>query len=285
MPAPTPSGASADDATAAAAANAAAELRSDGVDTTVTEEDPKARPEWCPEKFAKFNEDGTFNASSSAIELSKAHSGLETRFTQDQQAANTQQGEDTQNGDDSTQNGDDLPASDHEPLTDASFWESLTDEYNKTGALSDESRVIVRDLGIPDAMVDDFIAGQAARGDQYHTQVTSVLGDNGAAEYDALVGWADGHMNVEEAKVFNDAVTSGDITSAQVAIRDLKAQYVAAEGSFGGLLLGGSTGGGPQGVQPFASRFEQSAAINDPRYTRDKDYHKSVEARVDISSF
>ena len=283
-PAPTSSGASADDAAAAAAANLAAENRADGTPTPTPDDDPKARPEWCPEKFARFNDDGTFNASTSATELSKAHGSLETRFTQGQQ------GDDgTQNEGDGTQNEGDEPAkwepAQSEPLTDVSFWNSLTEEYNASGELSVESRTIVRDLGIPDQMVDDFIAGQAARGNQYHEQVTGVLGANGSAEYDALVDWAGGTMTEEEAEVFNSAVTSGDLTRAQVAIRDLKNQYVATEGSFDGLLVGGAAGGGAQGVQPFNSRYEQSAAINDPRYSRDKAYRQGVEARMDISNF
>jgi len=284
-PAPTSSGASADDEGAAAAANLAAEHRAEGNDAPST--DPTVRPEWCPEKFARFNEDKTFNASLSATELSKAHGGLEARFTQGQQGDDgtvvDKDGNPVVNDDDNVDNADDLPAASDEPLTDKSFWDSLTAEYNDTGGLSTESRTIVRDLGIPDQMVEDFIAGQAARGEQYHASVTSVLGDNGAEEYDKLVDWAGDKMDADQAKVFNDAVTSGDRHRAQVAIRDLKTQYVAAEGSFDNLQVGGGAGGGNEGVQPFANRAEQSKAINDSRYGTDKAYTLSVQGRVDIS--
>jgi hypothetical protein len=272
------SGVSPDDQAAADAANLAAESRAEGNPTP----EPTERPEWCPEKFARFNDDGTFNASMSATELSKAHGGLEARFTQSQQDDLTE--DDLEEQDNAPD--DDLPAAEHEPITNEEFWDGLTTEFNETGELSAESRAIVRDLGIPEAMIDDYIAGQSARGDQYHDGVVSILGDNGAEDYEILVDWASsGGMTAEEADVFNAAVTSGDRHRAQVAIRDLKTQYIAAEGSFDTLAVGGGTGGGQQGVQPFASRYEQSAAINDPRYSRDKAYRQSVEARMDISDF
>jgi hypothetical protein len=262
-----------------AKADAAALARSEGdLLEPPAEADPKARPDWCPEKFARFNDDGTFNASESATALSGAHSSLETQFTQKQQGQEP--------ADEPKDEPKDEPADDNapEPLTDAEFWNSLTDEYNESGELSAESRTILRDIGIPDQMVDDFIAGQSARGDAYHNQVTSVLGDNGAAEYDALVDWAGENMTEEQANVFNDAVGSGDVTRAQVAIRDLKSLYVTANGSFGGLLGGSAPGNAPSGVTPFMSRHEQSTAINDPRYTRDSAYRELVEKRMEASN-
>lgn len=271
-----------EDAQATADALARAEHGLEG-DQSTTEPDKTARPDWCPEKFARFNDDGSFNASQSAEALSKGHGELEKQFTQKQQT-NAEPTEDELEEQDNAPADTNDSDDDDAPLTDANFWNSLTEEYNEKQELSPESRKILADLGVPDQMVDDYIAGQLARGDQYHNQATSVLGDNGAAEYDALVDWASaGGMSDEEAAIFNAAVTSGDVTKAQIAIRDLKAQYIRAEGSYGNLELGGGPGG-QAGAQPFPSRQQMTDAIRDPRYSKDPAYRAEIEKRIAVTT-
>lgn len=249
--------------------------------------DPTARPAWCPEKYARYNADGTFNASLAAAEMSK---GLEhanrmaTRNAQARADDTDDSGDDTQNeGDDNTgddaDEGNDAP----EPVVGEEFWTSLTDEYNEAGELSDESKAILKDLGIPETMVDDFIAGQEARAAQYETQVTSILG-GGSEEYNALVDWADENMSAEEAEAFNAAVSSGDVNKARMAVRQLKLDYVKAEGSDASLELGGNQGGGGSKAQPFGSRAEMSEAINNPKYARDPAYRAKVEQRIAVTN-
>jgi hypothetical protein len=273
-----------EDKAAEAEANAKAAARADqGIlpeGGAVSDGDAKDRPEWCPEKYARFNEDGSFSADLSAAEMSKGMDHLNKMATQNRQA----------DGDDGDGSGEEVPLSEQsgesdDALTSPEFWSGLTDEFNDNGKLTDESQKIVLDLGIPQQMIDDFIAGQAARGDAYQAKVTSVLGDNGASEYEALVAWGGENMTEAEAKVFNDSIQSGDMTRAQIAVRDLKVQYVKAEGSYDGLALGGSGSSGPAGAQPFASRYEQSQAIRDPRYEKDSAYRKSVEDRIVATSF
>ncbi len=256
-------------------------------DTSTPEPDKTERPEWCPEKFARFNEDGTFNASLSAEALAGGHKELEKQFTQKRQADNTDdqtEAEGEAEGDDQQQQTEGETEGEG-PVVEPEFWNSLTEEYNEHGDITPESRKILSDMGIPDEMVNDYIEGQKARGGQYHESVVSVLGDNGSAEYDALIDWAeDGNMTEAEAKVFNDAVTSGDITRAQIAIRDLKNQFVRNEGSYANLQLGGGPGGGSSLPTPYASRAQMSDAINDPRYSRDPAYRAEVEKRIGVTN-
>lgn len=273
-----------------AAELAAKELADKG--TGSLEVDPKTVPEWCAKKFARFNDDGTFNASLSAGALSQAHGSLETKFTQDNQQqsaddkADDKADDETPADDEADDKSDDK--ADDKPTDSAlnqEFWDSLTTEYNENGELSAESRNILHGKGIPDQMIDDYIAGTQARGDQYSQEITSVLGDNGSEQYEALVDWADENMDAAEAKAFNEAIQSNDITRAKVAIRDLKQSYVAAEGSYDGLMLGGSSGlGAKPGITPFGSRHEQSEAMNDKRYSKDPAYRAQVEARTLISN-
>lgn len=276
------------DAAAQAVADAKALARNEqGLEGNVST--PTAeRPSWCPEKYARHNEDGTFNSELSATEMAKGMDHLNKMVTQQQQKKSGDDIVDEGTVEDNTDDGGDESddKSTDEPLTSPDFWESLTDEYNDNGDLSAESRQIIKDLGVPDRMVEDFIEGQKARGDQWHSQATGVLGANGSAEYDALVDWAsrDGNMSEAEAAVFNEAVRSGDLTKAQVAIRDLKSQYIKAEGSYDGLMLAGNSSSVATSASPFPSREQMTAAINDPRYSKDPAYRKTVEDRIKVST-
>ena len=290
-----------DDAARAAADEAAIKrvedgtgLQGDGSDGTK----PKA-PEWCPEKYARYTKDGQFDAQASAEAISKGYSELEKQFTKDRQqkpkddeSDDDGEADDKSDGEGDDDNGEEPPPPEGDvdpPLFDTEFWTTLTAEYNENDGLSEESMKILTDnIGLPPQMIEDFIEGQRARAEQYQAKVTSVLGPNAQETYDALVDWAGGVLSKAEATAFNEAIHSGDLVKAQSAIRDLKGRYVEAEGDIASLTVRGNTGigGAPGGTaQPFASRAEQSAAINDKRYETDEAYRAKVAARIAVSTF
>jgi len=259
-----------------AVADAQANARAEQGILPESQREPTEAAPWCPEKYARFNDDGTFNSDLSATEMAKGMDHLNKMATQANQGDNEEVI--NEEADDNLEVIDDLPAPEHEPLTSPEFWDEMQTEYADTNELSVESRQIIRDMGIPDQMVNDYIAGQQARGDGYQNTVLNIL-PQGEAEYDALISWADDNMDEAEAEVFNEAIQSGEVTKAQVALRGLKHQYLAAEGSTGDLL-GGTPGAGSSTVEAYTSRVEMSAAMNDPRYSRDATYRAGVEARV-----
>jgi hypothetical protein len=240
--------------------------------------EPSEVPAWCPEKYARFNEDGSFNSDLAATEMSKGMDHLNKMATQNSQGQDDLTEDDLEEQDNAPAD-DDLPEPEHEPLTSPEFWEEMRQEYVNTNELSAESRQIIRDMGIPDQMVSDYIDGQQARAEGFTNTVTSIL-PGGQAEYEALIDWADSNMDPAEAEVFNDAILSGEVTKAQIALRGLKHQYSAVEGSTADMLGGAPSGSSGDSVSGFTSRAEMSAAINDPRYSRDATYRQGVEQRV-----
>lgn len=171
---------------------------------------------------------------------------------------------------------------------DVSQWQT---EFNQTRDVSAEGRAKIAE-GLkakqafgPDAdyegLVNDFIEGQKARVSNVETQLVTQAG--GADNYNQMVGWAASNLNESEISTYNKAMGSGDFNAMSLAVDGLRARYERVNGSNPQLLSGDNTisnaGGG------FASTFEMTQAMGDPRYRTDPVYRKQVEQRAMRSNF
>ncbi len=142
---------------------------------------------------------------------------------------------------------------------------------------------ILKQVGIPEDIVQAYIEGQQARGVQYQSQIASIL-PGGDTEYNALMDWADtAGLDPAQVDAINAGVTSGDVVQAQMAVRNLKMLYTQANGT-GGEPLGGGHGAGSS-VSGYASRAQMTEAIRDPRYHKDPAYRAEVEKKIGASDF
>lgn len=132
------------------------------------------------------------------------------------------------NADDPSKNGEELSAEEKEQL--AKF-EPYTEEYTKTGTLSDESKAkAAKDFGVPVAAVEAYLAGLSAQGDGIYTGFYEDAG--GKAEYKAFQDWvlvaeADGTLSAEEIDAYNDALEHSPQAARQL-FKGLKAKYDAS---------------------------------------------------------
>ena len=88
---------------------------------------------------------------------------------------------------------------------------------------------------------------------------------------------------MQEASIdaFNNAVNSGNIETANLAIQGLQAQYRSVNGSEPSLVMGETksvTGG------VFDSAAQLTAAMRDPRYSSDSAYRQSVANKLQRSN-
>jgi len=233
------------------------------VDETVetTEEQQTERPEWLPEKFK------------SAEDMANAYSELEKKLGQpaseEQQEEEPQQTEETENENDKPEAGNY-----NEAVVEAS-----KEFFENDGQLSEETYQKLEKVGLPRDLVDSYAAGQQALLQSEEAQIKGVAG----GEYDQMAEWANEHLPSEEVDAFDEAVTSGSVQQAKLAVQGLYARYQNATGSRPKTLVQGSVSG--TSTMPFKSMQELARAQSDPRYrSGDKAYHQEIDRRLAVSN-
>ncbi|MCA8110259.1 capsid assembly protein [Burkholderia cepacia] len=227
--------------------------------------EPAARPEHVPEKF--------WNAETGQVDMvawSQSYKELEQKQSQapaQDPAAKPAVGADgkpVEGADDAAKvlegKGLDINA--------------FSQEFQSAGGLSEESYSKLETAGIPKAMVDAYIAGQVALGEQRNAQGYETAG--GKDEFAKMTEWAKTGFNAAEIAAFNTAVT-GTAEQMQLAVAGLRARYEAANGREPGLL-GGKPGNA--GAPGYASRAEMTADMKDPRYAKDPAFRAKVESKL-----
>ncbi len=215
------------------------------------------RPEWLPEKFQ------------TPEDMAKAYEALQSQFTQERQNKTE------------TAEGTEETSSDTQEMSLETF-RQFSDEFADTGDVSEESRnMIVENMGLPREMVDAYVEGQKAILDGQFNQIYSEVG--GEESYNSMVEWAGENLSEGDQNAFNDAVTRGNRDQMMFAIRNLAARWQLEGGQKPAPLIQGSTSAtGASGA--FRSIAELTAAMKDPRYTKDAAYRKDIETRLSNSS-
>ena len=123
--------------------------------------------------------------------------------------------------------------------------DDLTKEYSENNnTLTPESREKIKEaFGIDDNEINDYISwkeGAQDRADSvqqsYEKSVVDSIG--GEQEYQKLISWAKDNYTPEQTLAFDEAVNSGNLESAKLAVEALQGRHVRAEGSNPNLLQG-----------------------------------------------
>lgn len=151
-------------------------------------------------------------------------------------------------------------------------------EFQTHGQLSDASyKNLEGQFGIERGMVDEYIAGQAARREQYVAGIHSAAG--GKESFERLVEWAKETLSDDERKAFAAQVDSGDAAAAGLAVKNLMARQKVE----GGTPAAGQVEGGkpaPGQVLPFTSVEELTKAMGDEKMDVDAQYTEQVMQRA-----
>jgi hypothetical protein len=222
-----------------------------------SQQDPE-RPEWLPEKFK------------SVEEMAKAYSALEGKLGQPQQEEQEEVDEDVTN----------QSASEVSEVLGANGidFDVLQQEYAELGGLSEDAYAALEEAGFPEAVVDQWIAGQEAMSQQVQSEMHSLVG--GSEQYQELVGWAADALPDNEIDAFNATMETQDPNMIRLAIQGLNARYRSEAAP---NLIEGSTGAVSTGGK-FSSNAELTAAMGDPRYAKDPAYRQAVADKLARSS-
>ena len=230
-------------------------------ETTEEQASTEERPEWLPEKFK------------SAEDMANAYSELEKKLGQpaeeEQQTEEEPQQQETENDNDKPEAGNY-----NEAVVEAS-----QEFFANDGQLSDETYKKLEEVGLPRDLVDSYAAGQQALLQSEEAQIKGVAGN----DYDAMAEWANEHLPSEEIDAFDEAVTSGSVQQAKLAVQGLHARYQNATGNRPKTLVQGAVSG--SSTMPFKSMQELARAQSDPRYrSGDKAYHQEIDRRLAVSN-
>jgi len=222
-------------------------------------EETTERPEWLPEKFK------------SAEDMAQAYAELEKRMGQGtKEVEETEQPEEEQTDDDNKEEANNY----NEAVVEAS-----QEFFENDGKLSEDTYKKLEGIGLPRDLVDSYAAGQQALLQSEEAQIKGVAGDN----YDAMAEWANEHLPQEEIDAFDEAVTSGTVSQAKLAVQGLYARYQNATDATQPKLVQGAVSG--SSTMPFKSMQELARAQSDPRYrSGDKAYHQEIDRRLAVSN-
>ena len=219
--------------------------------------DASDRPEWLPEKF------------NSVEDMAQAYESLEQKLgSQGEEEYEEEELED-----------DELESIVDGLEEEGIDFDSLSQEFAELGGLTEDSYDSLVEAGIPRSMVDQFIDGQMAVANQMQQEAFEQVG--GQEAYEDMVSWASDNMQEASIDAFNNAVNSGNVETANLAIQGLHAQYRSVNGNEPSLVMGETksvTGG------VFDSAAQLTAAMRDPRYSSDSAYRQQVASKLSRSN-
>ncbi len=222
------------------------------------------RPEWLPEKF-KTPED-----------MASAYQNLEKKL------GGGQKEEEPKSESTQEETTEEIPSgSEVQQAVEAAGvdFNSLQQEYNEQGELSEDAYAKLADAGFPQDLVNSWIKGQEALNNDYQSSVHNIVG--GAEAYGEMIEWASENLSESEIAAYDKAVDSGDLDMVKLAVSGLQSKYQAVEGTDPALIAGqsaSSTGGN------YSSWAEVTTAMRDPRYARDPAYRQSVADKLGRSN-
>jgi len=219
------------------------------------------RPQWLPEKFK------------SAEDMAQAYSELEKKLGQAPKEEQAEAEQSETEAEDKTEQNEENTSEAYKAVAEAS-----KEFFENDGQLSEETYNALEKAGLPRDLVDSYAAGQQALLQSEEAQIQSVA--NG--QYDAMAEWANENLPQEEIDAFDEAVTSGTVQQAKLAVQGLYARYQNATGSTPKLTQGSVSG---TSTMPFKSMQELARAQSDPRYrSGDKAYHEEIDRRLAVSN-
>ena len=221
----------------------------------------------------------------------------ETNSTENTEVTNEQPSEDTQQLDTQSDTQEETSTQQDVSLSDSMKIEadaepenseeasqpSIDDIVNEalTGELSKETQKLIdeNDLG---RHIDMLVEGHRAIQEKNNNEIFSLVG--GEKSYSELQEWGRNNMSQEDQSAFNEALFSGNMNLAKLAVQGLKAQYTSQNGKEPSRVIEGG-GSANEANRPFSSQMEYLKATQTLQYKQDPGYRKSIEQKRNLSGF
>lgn len=150
-----------------------------------------------------------------------------------------------------------------------------------SGEISEEMQKLIDDNGLG-KHIDMLVQGHRAIQEKNNQEIFSVVG--GEKSYSELQEWGKNNMSKEEQAAFNEALFSGNMHLAKLAVQGLKASYTAKNGKSPDRVIEGG-GSANESNRPFSSQMDYIKATQTQEYKHNPEHRRQVEQKRNLSGF
>ena len=158
--------------------------------------------------------------------------------------------------------------------------DGLVEEALK-GELSEESQKLVEDNDLG-KYLDLIVAGQRAAIEKNDQEIVAIVGSS--ESYGELQEWGANNLSKDEQESYNNALFSGDMNLAKLAVEGLKAKYTNANGKGPDRII---EGGGTvnESNRPYGAQIDYIRDTQKIEYKQDLKFRQEVEDKRSMSGF
>lgn len=157
-------------------------------------------------------------------------------------------------------------------------WDAINGELSTTGTLSEGTQKAMIEANIPQAMIDSHIEAHKAKVEAGAREAADLVG--GQENLKDLLAWGRANLSEADQQVLAEQLRGPGWKLALMGLQTLRGGAKPNTNEPKTEIGGGPAPVSNTKVEPFATRAEMGAAMNDPRYGRDKEYTEHVYART-----
>jgi hypothetical protein len=161
---------------------------------------------------------------------------------------------------------------------------ALSRQILDTGNIGEKERKVLAEklekVGLPSALMDDYISGQKYVAEALRRDVQDSIG--GPKEFEAMAAWASENVPPEELAAFNEMVqNTRNPNGIKFAVKGLYDRYRNANRGPGRPRVNtGNRRDAASAGDIYRSLEQQIEAQSDPRYEGDSAFRADVEAKI-----
>mgnify|MGYP001292800876 CR=1 FL=1 len=159
--------------------------------------------------------------------------------------------------------------------------EDITNRFIENGNISDDDYSKLEEGGFSRQVIDTYLDGVRSQGNVEQIargEISSIKeiagGDQG---YEQMKSWANENLSQDEITAFDNLTATASAPAIRLAVQGLYSQYSNAMGIEPDLVSGRPSS---NGLAPYRSAAEVTAAMSDPRYGKDMTYTGTVQERL-----
>ena len=159
--------------------------------------------------------------------------------------------------------------------------EDITNRFLETGNINDDDYTKLQEGGFSKQVIDTYLDGIRSQGNVAEiakgeiSDIQQIAG--GEQGYEQMRSWANENLSKDEIIAFDNLTATGSAPAIKLAVQGLYSQYSNAMGIEPDLVSGRPSS---NGLAPYRSAAEVTAAMSDPRYGRDMTYTGTVQEKL-----
>ena len=159
--------------------------------------------------------------------------------------------------------------------------EDITNRFIENGNISDDDYTKLAEGGFSRQVIDTYLDGVRSQGNVEEiargeiSNIKEIAGGDQGDEQ--MKSWANENLSQDEITAFDNLTATASAPAIRLAVQGLYSQYSNAMGIEPDLVSGRPSS---NGLAPYRSAAEVTAAMSDPRYGKDMTYTGTVQEKL-----